>query len=166
MSCMLGQSKGHAQIADLVLPRIISHQYMSQRHPGTQRPVRIQCAGIFRHRLNVRPPGGQVCDFQIMYMARQAKTWILIYNQMALMVLTIGGRVFVKTRNPQMHFISGNLPSSEFETFVLHRRHEYITSKESLIGASVAGASMSGAGSVAVMILCQGELNIYVIGNL
>jgi len=43
---------------------------------------------------------------------------------MAFTDLTIGGRTFVKTLNPQMHFISGNLPNSVFETVVPHLKQE------------------------------------------
>lgn len=48
--------------------------------------------------------------------------------QIAFTVLTIGGRILVKTLNPQMHFISGSLDSSVFATFVPHLKQEQITS--------------------------------------
>ena len=43
---------------------------------------------------------------------------------MAFTVLTIGGLTLVKTRNPQIHFISGSLLNSELVTFVLHLKQE------------------------------------------
>jgi len=68
---------------------------------------------------------------------------------MAFTDLTIGGRTFVKTLNPQIHFISGNLPSSVFETVVPHLKQEYRISNFSLgMFSSGVGASASAFSSV------------------
>ena len=46
-----------------------------------------------------------------------------IYCYIAFTVLAISGLIFVKTLNPQMHFISGSLSSSVFDACVPQRRH-------------------------------------------
>ena len=45
-------------------------------------------------------------------------------NYTAFIVLTTGGRTFVKTLNPQIHLISGNRDNSLFETWVPHLKQE------------------------------------------
>lgn len=45
-------------------------------------------------------------------------------NQIAFTSFAMGGLSFINTLNPQIHFISGNLFSSVFETVVPQRRQE------------------------------------------
>ncbi len=46
---------------------------------------------------------------------------------MAFSCFTIGGLALRKTRNPQMHFISGSLDNSSTVTGVPQRMHSYVT---------------------------------------
>jgi hypothetical protein len=48
---------------------------------------------------------------------------VFLEYQIALSCFTIGCLDFRKTRNPQMHFISGNLDNSSTDTAVPHRMH-------------------------------------------